>query len=124
MHIFIKTTFRTVGIMLIPPAIILMLFIVFDFDKMNLFYLLDSFSIAFLFGLLMGLGALTIFLSKAQWAKKRYYQILFPWIAASVYLYFSMYKYPEAMKLFPIFLAISSMGGIIAGYYRHKDQTT
>jgi hypothetical protein len=32
-----------------------------------------------------------------------------------------MYKHPEAMQLFPIFLAISSMGGIIAGYYRHKD---
>lgn len=83
-------------------------------------------SIAFIFLLPVGVGALTIALSNIDKVKKFSYRFFTPWLPILGFFVLTLLLNIEGwacwLMILPIFLIASSIGGLIAGYYKLRKK--
>lgn len=83
-------------------------------------------SVAFIFLLPVGVGALTIGLSNIENVRRKSYCIFKPWLPITCFFILTMFLNAEGracwVMILPIFLAASSIGGMIAGHYKLKKR--
>jgi hypothetical protein len=76
-------------------------------------------SIAFLFGLPAGVGAITIYLSPIEKVKRGTYRFFMPWVPILCFFLLTLLLSIEGwacwIMILPVFLLLSSLGGIVAG---------
>jgi hypothetical protein len=81
-------------------------------------------SIAFLVSLPFGVGVLAIALSPIEWVKSLRYRIFFPWVPIFIFFLLSLWLVLEGwacwLMILPIFLGLSSLGGLVAGHFKLK----
>jgi hypothetical protein len=81
-------------------------------------------SLSFLFISPIGIGALSVYLSSEDKAKKITYRIFFPWIVILIFLIvtilFTLEGWACWLMALPIFLSASSFGGILGGYLKMR----
>lgn len=101
-------------------AIVLRLF----FGVSSWMELFSVMSVTFLFFLPTIVGVLTVYLSDIEKVKGLAYRIMMPWIPIVVFLVITLAFMIEGwacwLMVLPLFLAASSIGGLIGGYYRIK----
>ena len=92
------------------------------FGRENLFTVM---SVTFILLVPVGIGALTIALSNIEDVKRFNYRFFVPWIPIIVFfgltLLFKIEGWACWMMILPVFLIASSIGGLIAGYYKLKN---
>lgn len=87
-------------------------------------------SIGFIFLLPVGVGALTIALSRIENVRKFGYRVFMPWLPILGFFVLTLLLNIEGwacwLMILPVFLVASSIGGLIAGYYklRKKNEKT
>jgi len=85
-------------------------------------------SISFLFCLPTIVGVLTIYFSTIEKVKNRAYRIFTPWIPILIFLVitlaFAMEGWACWLMVLPLFLIAASIGGLIGGYFKMKNQST
>ncbi|MEN9598219.1 MAG: hypothetical protein RL596_530 [Bacteroidota bacterium] len=87
----------------------------------------DVMSVSFLFCLPTIVGALTVYLSSEENAKKLSYRLFVPWIPIFIFLLFTLAIAWEGwacwLMVLPLFLFAASVGGAIGAYFklRKKD---
>ncbi|WP_199417135.1 SRPBCC family protein [Chitinophaga silvatica] len=76
-------------------------------------------SIAFLVGVPVGIGVLTVYLSPLHLVEKPYYKILMPWIPILLFCLITLLFFIEGwgcwIMILPVFLLFASIGGYIGG---------
>lgn len=81
-------------------------------------------SIGFLVGMPFGIGVLTMVFSPVEKVRSYRYQVFMPWLGIGVLLVITLLLKWEGwacwIMALPIFLLISSFGGITAGYFKLK----
>ena len=107
-------------ILSIPVTYALILRFVFD---LNIFrHFITVMSISFFISVPFGVGYLTIGLSNIEKVKKKSYRIFMPWIPIGIFLFLTLTLAIEGwacwLMILPIFLILSSLGGLTAGYYK------
>ncbi|MDO6435525.1 hypothetical protein Q4E93_33230 [Flavitalea sp. BT771] len=106
----------------IPVAYALILRLVFDLDIFRSFATVMS--ISFFIGVPFGVGYLTILLSEKEKTKKILFRVFAPWIPILVFLMITLLFAIEGwacwLMILPIFLIFASLGGLTAGYFRHR----
>lgn len=116
-----KTTYylRLIGI---PVIAALILRFVFNVDRWDEIWAIMS--VSFFFGLPYLTGVLTIYLSREESIKSKAYRIIYPWIPIFAFfvitLLFSLEGWACWLMILPLFMAIASLGGLTAGYFRLK----
>jgi hypothetical protein len=115
-------SFFTAIVIPIIYAIILRLFFGVSTWR-NLFSVM---SISFLFCLPTIIGALTVYFSDIEKAKKRSYRIFAPWIPVFIFLIITLLISLEGwacwLMALPLFLIAASIGGLLGGYLKMKKQ--
>ena len=83
-------------------------------------------SISFLFCLPTIVGALTVYFSSIENAKKLSYRILTPWMPVFIFLALTLVFAIEGwacwLMVLPLFLIAASIGGLIGGYFKMRGQ--
>lgn len=83
-------------------------------------------SVTFLFLLPFVVGAITVYLSKAQSTHALAYRIFAPWIPVMVFFLItfvlSVEGWPCLVMILPIFLIAASLGGILGGYLKRRKR--
>lgn len=83
-------------------------------------------SITFLCCLPTIVGALTVYLSSPDNARKYAYKIFVPWIPILIFLAFTLMIFWEGwacwVMLLPLFLIAASIGGLIGGYFKTRKR--
>lgn len=109
---------------LIPTVYALILRLLFGINTWNEIF--SVMSITFLFCLPTIVGALTVYLSDINKAKRYYYQIFAPWIPIFLFLIITMVIKIEGwacwIMILPIFLIAASVGGLIGGYLKTRKK--
>ncbi|WP_228234827.1 hypothetical protein [Allomuricauda sp. M10] len=99
-------------------AVVLRLFFGID-TWMDLFSVM---SVTFLFLLPIIVGALTVYLSPHEKAKRIAYRVFTPWISVLLFLVITLALVIEGwacwLMILPVYLLASSIGGIIGGYLK------
>ena len=118
---------KTKRLLIIIGIPILFAFIVrglFGVDSWDRLY--SVMSIAFIFLLPVGIGALTIALSDVEKVKKFSYRFFMPWLPILGFFILTLLLNIEGwacwLMILPIFLIASSIGGLIAGYYKLRKK--
>jgi len=118
---------KTKRLLIIIGVPILFAFIVrglFGVDNWATLY--SVMSIAFIFLLPVGVGALTIALSDTEKVKKPSYRFFMPWLPILGFFVLTLLLNIEGwacwLMILPIFLIASSIGGLIAGYYKLRKK--
>lgn len=113
---------KTNLILIVGLAILLALLVRELFGIESLESLYSVMSIAFIFFLPAGVGALTIYLSKRESVEKFSYRFFMPWLPVFgffvITIALSMEGWACWIMIMPVFLIASSIGGLIAGYYK------
>jgi len=106
----------------IPIAYALILRLVFDINIFRSFATVMS--ISFFIGVPFGVGYLTILLSQREKTKKISFRIFAPWMPIFIFLMLTLMFAIEGwacwLMILPIFLIFASLGGLAAGYFRHR----
>ncbi len=80
----------------------------------------------FLFLLPSIVGALTVYFSSDEKAKRGNYQIFAPWVPIFIFfiitLVFAIEGWPCLVMILPIFLIAASIGGLFGGYFKKKKR--
>jgi len=118
---------KTTQLLLIIGIAVLYAFIVRGFFGVDSWQSLYSvMSITFIFLLPVGVGAITIFLSSIDNVEKLAYRIIMPWVPVFAFFILTMLLNIEGwacwLMILPIFLLGSSIGGLIAGYYKLRKR--
>jgi len=112
----------TLIIMAVPTAYAFIMHHIFGLDIIRDF--VKVMSIAFLIFLPFGVGLLTIALSDIEKVKRLRYRLLTPWIPIFVFFILTLIAEIEGwacwIMILPVFLVLSSLGGLMAGYFRLK----
>jgi hypothetical protein len=120
MNSTIKKTLIVLGVPTLY-AILVRLFFGIKFDQ-----LFEVMSLTFLLCVPTIIGALTVFLSDEEKAKKRSYQFLAPWKPVLLFfiitLLFNIEGWACWIMILPIFLIAASIGGLIGGYFKSNPQ--
>jgi hypothetical protein len=118
---------RRTRLLIIIGVPILFAFIVrglFGVDSWDRLY--SVMSIAFVFLLPVGVGALTIALSNIDKVKKFSYRFFMPWLPIFGFFVLTLLLNIEGwacwLMILPVFLIASSIGGLIAGYYKLRKK--
>ncbi len=114
-----KELFFIIGI---PLVYAFVMYMIFGFDRIqNLVWIM---SITFLISLPFGVGVLTIALSRIGKVKRLRYRIFSPWIPIFCFFVLTLLLKIEGwacwLMILPIFLGLSTLGGLTAGYFRLK----
>ncbi|KAA2239333.1 hypothetical protein F0L74_24315 [Chitinophaga agrisoli] len=113
---------RIIKIVGIPLLVALLCRILFGIEALGA--LVSVMSIAFLFGVPYAMGALTIHFSGMKKVEDKWYCIFAPWVPVLVFfvitLLISLEGWACWVMALPIFLAISSLGGMITGRTKRK----
>jgi TM2 domain-containing membrane protein YozV len=118
----------TLKIIAIPTGYALLLRFVFGETTWNGVF--NMMSKTFLFLLPAIIGALTVYFSKEEQAKKTSYAIFAPWVPVLVFFvitYISAIEgWPCLLMILPIFLIAASFGGLLGAYFklRKRDNKT
>lgn len=119
-----KNFLRIIAITLIPVCVALLYHLLFSYNALDDLY--GVMTVSFLFGVPMGLGALTIFLSRVEHVKSRAYRIMMPWLVVVIFMIVTLFFKTEGwgcwVMALPLFMLMSSVGGMIAGHYHLKDK--
>lgn len=121
----ISRNIRTIAVIIgIPVLYAFILHFIFDIDDLNGIF--SIMSITFLFLLPIGIGALTIALSSLEKIKSIQYAILFPWVPILAFFVLTLLLSVEGwacwIMIFPVFMIMSSIGGLIARAYRKRKK--
>lgn len=116
---------RTLIVIAIPAAYAVFVRLFFGVDDwQSLFYVM---SYSFLFCLPTIVGALTICLSPMARVQKLAYRFFMPWVPIFFFFLITLAAALEGwacwLMVLPLFLLASSLGGLIAGYFRLKNNT-
>ena len=83
-------------------------------------------SITFLFLTPAAVGALTIFFSSTRLVESRSYQFFMPWVPIMLFFLLTLFFKVEGLAcwvmILPVFLIASSIGGLVAGYFKLKKK--
>ncbi|WP_257670904.1 hypothetical protein [Parapedobacter tibetensis] len=83
-------------------------------------------SVTFLFLLPCIVGALTVYFSRSQSARKLVYRVFAPWIPVLVFFLITFLLaiegWPCLVMILPVFLIPASLGGILGGYLKLKKR--
>lgn len=105
-----------------PILVLFTISIFFGLDTWERFYRVMS--LTFIFFLPFIAGALTVYLSKPDRVKSNSYRILAPWVTIFIFFILTIVLSFEGwacwLIVLPIFLAISSIGGLYGGYLKTK----
>jgi len=97
---------------------------VYGVDSLSSLY--KVMSVTFIFLLPVGVGALTIGLSNAEKIKKFSYRFFMPWLPIFGFFVLTLVLNIEGwacwLMILPVFLIASSIGGLIAGYYKLRKK--
>lgn len=110
-------------VILIPTIYALILRLIFGVKEWD--DLFSVMSLTFLFCLPTIVGALTVYLSKVEDARKSSYRIFMPWVPIFIFLIATMFMHIEGwacwVMILPVFLAAASIGGAIGGYLKTRN---
>ena len=116
MNSTIKKTLMVLGV---PTVYAILVRLYFGATSPELFQVM---SITFLFCVPTIVGALTVFLSEEEKAKKQTYQIFAPWKPIFMFFVVTMIFGIEGwacwLMILPVFLIAASIGGLIGGYFK------
>ena len=108
----------------IPTLYAVVLRIIFGIDDWN--ELFSVMTLTFLFLLPTIVGALTVYLSDTEKAKKISFRVLAPWIPIFFFLLITLVSALEGwacwLMILPIFLIAASIGGVIGGYLKSRKR--
>ena len=108
----------------LPVAFALVVRGLFGIEDWTSFY--SVMTISFIFLLPVGVGALTIAVSKAEQAKNIFYQLFAPWLPICAFFVLTLLLSIEGwgcwIMILPVFLVAGSIGGLIAGYFKQKKK--
>lgn len=96
---------------------------IFAADAVKDYY--NVMSLTFLINVPLGVGALSIFLYPTENVRRIAYRIFIPWIPVFLFLIITLVLKIEGLScwlmVLPLFLLLSSLGGLMAGYFKlHK----
>ena len=118
---------KTIRLLIIIGIPVLFAFIVrglFGVDSWSSLYTVMS--ISFIFLLPIGVGALTIALSSREKVKRFSYRFFIPWLQILGFFVLTLLLNIEGwacwLMILPVFLIASSIGGLIAGYYKLRKK--
>ncbi|MBV8255867.1 MAG: hypothetical protein JO154_24950 [Chitinophaga sp.] len=115
---------RAIKIIGIPVAFALIMRYCFGLDSWAALF--SVMTIAFLVGIPFGVGALMIYLSSVKKVKSWSYRFFVPWIPIIIFFLFTLGLAIEGwacwLMIMPVFLLLSSIGGLVAGYFKLRDQ--
>lgn len=115
-----------VKLLAIPIVAALILRFVFNVESWEDIWTVMS--ISFFLGLPYLVGVITIYLSKIEKIQSRMYQFFFPWIPIIAFFLITLILSLEGwacwIMILPIFLILSGLGGLTAGYIRLKKSNT
>lgn len=107
---------------IIPAAVAMFILLTFGVDKWSGLY--SVMTLAFIFFLPFGLGALTIYLSNIDKVRSRSYRIFMPWTPILVFFVATLLLTLEGwacwIMILPMFLLAASIGGLVAGHFKIK----
>jgi hypothetical protein len=108
----------------IPTSYAIVLRLIFGIKDWNGVF--SVMSVTFLFLLPSILGALTVYLSDKELAKRIWYRILAPWLPIILFLFITLAFEIEGwacwLMILPVFLVASSIGGFIGGYLKGRKR--
>ncbi|WP_343670239.1 hypothetical protein [Chitinophaga sp.] len=120
----LKNGLRVIAIVLVPVCVAMLSHLFFTSGTMENWWGLMT--IGFLFGVPMGMGALTIFVSNKENVVSRSYSALMPWLTVVVFMIVTLLFETEGwgcwVMAMPLFMCLSSIGGLIARHYKLKDK--
>lgn len=120
----IKNALRVVGVILVPVCVAIISHFIFSSGTME--GLWGLMTVGFLFGIPTGMGALTVFVSRKEDVLSKTYSVLMPWLTVTVFMIITLLFKTEGwgcwVMAMPLFLALSSIGGLIARHYKLKDK--
>jgi len=121
----INRNIRTAAIVIcIPVLYAFVLRYIFDVDSLNGIF--SIMSITFLALLPAGVGALAVGLSSVEKVKKIPYAIFFPWVPILAFFVLTLLLSIEGwacwLMILPVFLIMSSIGGLIARAYKNRKR--
>ncbi len=115
---------RLIIIICMPVIFALVIRGLFGVDCVQKLFNVMSFS--FILLLPVGVGALTIALSPAEWVEDKGYRFLMPWVPILVFFFVTLSFNIEGwgcwIMVMPIFLIGSSAGGIIESHFKLKKK--
>ncbi len=117
---------KTAFIIGIPVLYAMVLRFIFDIDILKDFVAVMS--LTFFISLPFGVGLLTITLSDAKKVQSLRYRIFQPWVPILVFFFLTLVLSVEGwacwLMMLPVFLALASLGGLTAGYFKLKKQSS
>ena len=109
--------------LLIPVTTAFIFHFLFDLES-RWTDVLEIMSFSFLFFLPLLLGVVTMYVAPLEKTKKIGYRIREPWIPVVVFATLSILTAAEGwacwIMMFPLFILISSLGGLLGGYLRNR----
>ncbi|HVW59688.1 MAG TPA: hypothetical protein VHC48_06630 [Puia sp.] len=106
----------------VPVVYALILRVIFGSNIFRNFF--QVMSVSFLFVLPFGVGFITILLSPREKTQKILYRIFVPWIPILLFFVatigFALEGWACWLMILPVFLVAASVGGLAAGYLRHR----
>ncbi len=118
-----KTTKWLIAIV-VPILFAFLVRVLFGVDGWQKLY--PVMGLAFIFLLPVGVGALTIYLSEITRVEKFVYRFFMPWVPIFGFFVLTLVLKVEGwacwLMILPIFLLASSVGGLIAGYYKLRKK--
>ena len=107
----------------VPVLYAVILRIIFGLDTWRDFFTVMS--ITFLFCMPTIVGALTVYLSDINKVRKFSYRFFMPWVPVLVFfgltIAFSLEGWACWIMVLPLFLVAASIGGLIGGYFRLRE---
>lgn len=109
---------------LVPVFVALLFHYIFRQDYF--LNLLGVMTVGFLFGVPMLMGALTVMLSKREDVESRTFCALMPWVNIVVFMILTLAFNTEGWGCWvmatPLFMGMSTIGGLIARHYKLRDR--
>jgi small basic protein len=119
-----KKIFTALKIVAIPLIYAIILRFIFGINDWN--ELFSVMSISFLFCLPTIIGALSVYLSSEENAKRFTYKFFIPWIPILIFLFFTLVIAWEGwacwLMVLPLFLIAASIGGLLGAYLKFRKR--
>lgn len=110
-------------VILIPTIYAIALRLIFGIKDWNEIF--SVMSLTFLFCLPTIVGALTVYLSKIEDARRLSYRVFMPWLPVFLFLFATMLLQIEGwacwLMILPVFLIAASVGGLLGGYLKTRN---